>query len=857
MEFEQYLYDEFVAEANEHLATIEDDFLALEEQKDAPDPELVDKIFRAIHSVKGGSAFLDLNKINELSHAMENLLTLMREGETKPDPARIDALLKGVDLLSGMLADVKNSDAVNIEEIHARLTSLILGEDGAGTEAPEEKEPEEQDEPEKTATAGSESFPDTELDLEAVDFKSLLRRHDFIYLLKYDLSETSKAGGPDPSALVKELQSAGEIVDAKMTLASGEISSGLPEGPLLFEVLFATLIGEEYIEVVTGLPEDRIIPLEELKAEEPEKTHAPPEEEAPKETPEPAAQDEPAAPKPKDKPTPASGKSQAAGSSVRINVDILDKLMTLAGELVLVRNQQLLSMDRVDSSSRDIIQRLDVITTGLQEMIMRTRMQPVGNVFGKLPRIVRDLSNKLGKQITISITGNEVELDKTLLESMNDPLTHVVRNCCDHGIEPPEKRQELGKAPDGRITIRAYHEGGQINIEIKDDGAGIDPEMVKEKARSSGLKTDAELTQMNNKEIISMVMLPGFSTAKAISAVSGRGVGMDVVKHSIEDLGGSIDLDSWPGQGTSLHLRLPLTLAIIPCLIVLVGEHRFAIPQVNLEELVCLYDRDVYTKIEIAGSQEVYRLRKRLLPMVRLFEVLSRPEPFTKEIRIESAERHRRENERILEILDNHEAADPENPLKNGEDADADTWTDIPETLHFAVVKVGADRFGLIVDQVLGTEEIVVKAMHPSLKTQKCYSGATVMGDGGVALILDIEGVARHAGVFLEQQTEDLPGRTGTVSSAFDTQPILLFKSGQKERFALALPLIRRIEKISMDRIEQVGGKEFITVDETSALLLRLDKFLSVSPCAEKEEMFLILPKIHQPALRHPDVRNH
>ncbi|MDY7001519.1 MAG: chemotaxis protein CheA, partial [Thermodesulfobacteriota bacterium] len=556
MEFEQYLYDEFVAEANEHLATIEDDFLALEEQKDAPDPELVDKIFRAIHSVKGGSAFLDLNKINELSHAMENLLTLMREGETKPNPACIDALLKGVDLLSGMLADVKGSNAVDIEEIHARLTGLIREENG--TEAPEEERPEEQDEPKGPTKAGSESFPDTELDLAAVDFKSLLKEYDFIYLLKYDLSETSKAGGPDPASLVKELKDAGEIVDAKMTLASSEISFGLPEGPLLLEVLFATLIGEEYIEVVTGLSEDRIIPLEELKAEEPEETPVPAEEIKAEETPK-AAQDEPTDLEPKDKPAPATGKSQGAGGSVRINVDILDKLMTLAGELVLVRNQQLLSMDRVDSSSRDIIQRLDVITTGLQEMIMRTRMQPVGNVFGKLPRIVRDLSNKLGKQITISITGNEVELDKTLLESMNDPLTHVVRNCCDHGIEPPDKRQEMGKAPDGRITVRAYHEGGQINIEIKDDGAGIDPEMVKEKARTSGLKTEVELSQMSNKEIISMVMLPGFSTAKAVSAVSGRGVGMDVVKHSIEDLGGSIDLDSWPGQGTSLHLRLPLT----------------------------------------------------------------------------------------------------------------------------------------------------------------------------------------------------------------------------------------------------------------------------------------------------------
>jgi two-component system chemotaxis sensor kinase CheA len=568
--------------------------------------------------------------------------------------------------------------------------------------------------------------------------------------------------------------------------------------------------------------------------------------------------------------------TERGGGTIRINVSILDKLMTLAGELVLVRNQQLMSMERSDAANRDITQRLDIVTTELQGTIMRTRMQPIGNVLGKLPRIVRDLSMKLGKQITLDIKGNEVELDKTILESLTDPLTHIIRNCCDHGIEKPKERELAGKPPTGTVKVSAFHEAGQINIVIKDDGRGINPEKVGKSVVAKGLKSEADLAQMTDKEILNLIMLPGFSTAEQISDVSGRGVGMDVVKHSIEELGGSVELESWHGQGTSLHLRLPLTLAIIPCLIVKVDEHRFAIPQVNLVELVCLYDEEVHNKIEVAGIQEVYRLRDRLLPMVRLHEVLERPVPFTRDTKAGIAEKHRRRSARKLAEWEHRRAAErgrPEDGAKEDEASSADETAQAAqaaagnggqagtsrmvqpvedsasmETLNFAVVKVGADRFGLIVDQVLGTEEIVVKPLHPALKSLRCYSGATVMGDGAVSLILDIEGIARHAGVSLEQLSDEIVSQTAAGASRLDTQSILLFQSGRKEQFALALPLIRRIERIGMQQVEQVGQKEFITVDGVSTLVLRLDKFLSVSPCEERQEMFLILPKYcHQP----------
>ncbi|MGE4298828.1 MAG: chemotaxis protein CheW [Desulfovibrionaceae bacterium] len=865
MEFEQYLYDEFIAEANEHLLTIEEDFLELERNSQSPDPDLVDKVFRAIHSVKGGSAFLGLNKINQLSHAMENLLSMMREDQIKPESVYIEALLVGVDLLSSMVQDPLNSNDTDIEAIRERLVALGKGElPAAKKAAPAAPAPEPPAaEPPASSTVLAD-LPDSMLDLAGIDFPTLLTQYDYIYLLRCDLAQY-----PAPDTFIKDLQDSGAIVDATIAPVASDLKRGVPSGPLAFEAVYATLFDPDMVEVVTGLGSDDIRLLAELKqaqAEPEAEAAAPADEDAPAapET-EPAAPAQaapapPLAPKTAAPPAPQADapKSLPAsvdhkGSTIRINVGILDKLMTLAGELVLVRNQQLMTASsRSDPAARDIVQRLDIVTTELQSTIMRTRMQPIGNVLGKLPRIVRDLSNKLGKQISIDIVGNEVELDKTILESLNDPLTHIIRNCCDHGVEMPKAREAKGKDPQGRVLVRAYHEGGQINIEIKDDGAGIDPEKIKAKVLERGLRTESDLNAMSPKDILSLILLPGFSTAEKVSDISGRGVGMDVVKHAIEELGGSVELDSWVNHGTSIHLRLPLTLAIIPCLIVKVGKDRYAIPQVNLEELVCLYDDEVYNRIEVAGNQEVYRLRDRLLPMVRLIEVLQRPEPFSREIKGSISEKYRQENMALLERYkiardqENHEIDAPFGQDAEGGAVMAAAVHDrnlLHRTLNFAVVKVGPNRFGLIVDEVLGTEEIVVKPMHGALKHIKIYSGATVMGDGSVALILDIEGTAKHAGVSLEQLGDELSAPSPSGTSFLDTQSILLFRSGPTEQFAMALPLIRRIERIETKRVEPIGSKEFITVDGVSTLVLRLDKYLSVSPCKAEEDMFLILPK--------------
>ncbi len=501
-------------------------------------------------------------------------------------------------------------------------------------------------------------------------------------------------------------------------------------------------------------------------------------------------------------------------NTLRINVGLLDRLMTLAGELVLVRNQALLAIDPADPGVRRIVQRLNAVTSELQDAVMRTRMQPVGNLFNKFPRLVRDLARGLGKRADLVIEGQEVELDKSILEMLSDPLTHLVRNCCDHGIETPAERQQAGKPETGTITVRARHEGSQIHVTIHDDGRGIDVDRIKRKALQLGVKSAQELAAMGPREIMGLILLPGFTTAERVTDISGRGVGMDVVQTNVDKLGGALEIDSVPGEGSTFSLRLPLTVAIIPCLLVAVGEDRFAIPQKDLEELVCIFPGQGGNQIECAFDQEVYRLRQRLLPLVRLSEVLARRRPFTAADKSAIVEQYR---------LRGKEKASGGGPV------------------FFAVVRAGRSRYGLIVDRILNTEEVVVKPMQSTMKALRCYSGATIMGDGRVALILDLEGVAQHAGVSFDLPLEK-PGQIEELGER-DAQSVLLFQYGEREQFAMALPMIRRVVLLPSSRLERIGDREFVTIDGVSMRVLRLDKLLPVSPAPEMSQMYLLLPR--------------
>ncbi|MBR9980660.1 MAG: chemotaxis protein CheW [Desulfatitalea sp.] len=548
-------------------------------------------------------------------------------------------------------------------------------------------------------------------------------------------------------------------------------------------------------------------------------------------------------------------------TSLRVHVSLLDQLMTLAGELVLSRNQLLQSMASTDSRGSEVAgQRIDLITSELQEAIMLTRMQSIGNVFNKFPRVVRDLSRTLGKQVELSLEGQDVELDKTIIEAIGDPLTHLVRNAVDHGIETPDVRKRAGKNPVGQVFLRAYHEAGQVNIEIADNGKGLDGRVIAAKAVEKGLISEEQAKVMSAREKTNLIFLPGFSTAETITDVSGRGVGMDVVKTNLDQLGGIIDIDSETGKGTTIRIKLPLTLAIIPCQIVITGGERYAIPQVNLEELLRIPANQVSRRIERVGNANVVRLRGNLLPLIRLADIIGVPSVYTDpstgeakhDRRAALADRRSRKSapvtpEELAQDPTAASAADENTSTANARQG-KDRRYHAAGALNIVVVSTGAMKYGLVVDHLLDSEEIVVKPLGRDLKKCKGYAGATIMGDGRVALILDVSNLAKMGGLTTVESTaraaEVAQAEAEAQRAARDKQSLLLFRAADNEQFAAPLSLVERIEKIKRTDIERVGGQRVMKYRGGSLPLFSIDQVASVGPMAETENLLVIVSMV-------------
>ncbi len=462
-----------------------------------------------------------------------------------------------------------------------------------------------------------------------------------------------------------------------------------------------------------------------------------------------------------------------ADTTIRVDVALIDKLMTLVGELVLARNQiEQFALRLGDAPFARSVQRLNAITGELQEGVMKTRMQPVGHIWDRFPRIVRDLAAQCGKQVRLELEGKDTELDRSIVEAMKDPLAHIVRNAIDHGIELPAVRVARGKPAEGCLRMRAFHEGGYVIIEIRDDGGGIPPAKVKDKAIEKGLITIEQAANMSDAEAIMLVCTPGFSTADAVTNLSGRGVGMDVVKTNIEAIGGTLDIDSVVECGTTIRVKIPLTLAIIPALIVESGGDRYAIPQIHLREVVRLKIDYRTAQIEYVHNAPVYRLRGRLLPLAFLREQLELP------------------------------------------DCEA-------ETAYIAVLQTDGRQFGLVVDVVSDSQEIVVKPLGPDLKTLGIYAGATILGDGRVSLILDVLGLATRAGLH-----EIAEASKPSVSTSTGVQTLLVLGMGER-RLAIPMRHIARLEKIAVRAIERAGDLEVVQYRGEILPLVRFTQLLN------------------------------
>lgn len=668
------IVQEFLVESHENLDTLDGDLVALEQEPDSR--ELISRIFRTIHTIKGTSGFLAFGRLEGLTHAGESLLSRLRDGVQPVTPDTITTLLATLDGVRKLLAEIERTGVegdIDVSAIVEQINRQMAGESAPAAPAPAAPKP-------APAAPAAAETPES----------------------------------PAPEVVEPEVVAPAATVSPEVA----ELPTEAPLPPWITDL-------DDSLDGGSG-------PGTENTAQ----------------------------------------RRSIADSAIRVDVDVLDSLMNLVGELVLVRNQLVRAADGSDDPVVvRTTQRLNLITSELQEGIMKTRMQPIEHVWSKLPRVARDISQSLGKQVNLVMHGKETELDRTLLEAVKDPLTHLVRNAIDHGIESPEDRIAAGKPAEGTLTLRAYHESGHVAVEISDDGAGIDTSRVAQTAINRGLITAAQAARMEPRELMSLVFQPGFSTARKVTNVSGRGVGMDVVKTNIENVGGTVDVESSLGQGTTWRLTIPLTLAIIQAITVESAGERYVVPQVAVLELVHVDNRS--NRIEYAAGAPVYRLRGRLLPLVSLDQTLG-------------VDRGEGEGGRYVLVL-----------------------------------QADGRRFGMLVDRVLNTEEVVVKALTNRFKEIGVYAGATILGDGKVALILDVASLARRSNLATGGAERESADATDAATLASTADRLLVTNLGER-RVAIPLDSVTRLEEFAVDRIERVMGQEVVQYRGQILPLVRL-----------------------------------
>ncbi len=868
----------FIEESKEHMEGIESDFLQIEEMGAEIDSDLVNKVFRAIHSIKGGAGFLGLDKIKELSHSMENTLNLIRNSELIPTPDVISALLSALDTLREMIADFMASNDMDISEHVRTLTAVSSGEE-TPAETPQATEAAESDSGAETPVPAPAESADALVNIKLpdglvvfsvseADLAQARKGGRIIYLAQFDILNDIERKDRSPLDVIKEIQDTGILIESKVDMDVVGTLEDL-EGPTTvpFFTLFSTVLEPGIAPKLVGLDPWNVYQLLEdgsLKpiagkpksqkakskpAEKKKPAPAPPKEKAA-----PVAKPEvkTAAPKPAVAKPPASKPKTAAkqvrpkvsvkNTTLRVHVKLLDTLMNLAGELVLTRNQLLQNFNNNDASGMEgAVQRVDLITSELQEAIMSTRMQPVGMVFSKFQRVVHDMSKNLGKQVELVIEGEGVELDKTIIEAIGDPLTHLVRNSMDHGIEMPEVRAQAGKKLPATLKLSAFHEAGQVNIDVMDDGGGIDPQKIKAKALEKGFVEKAELENMSDNELIRLIFKPGFSTAEKVTEVSGRGVGMDVVFSNLSKLGGSVDIESKLGVGTTIHIKLPLTLAIIPSLIIEVAKARYAIPQVNLVELVRIPAAQIHERIEKIEDAALLRLRGELLPIVRVSDILNLRRTYTDK---ETGEEKpcRRSNipdRRSPELTETDLLETPEEKERRQKRIDRRKNPD--SAYNIVIVNAGELNYGLIVDNLLDSEEIVVKPLGRHFRGIQTYAGATILGDGKAALILDIMGLSHEMNLKVVKERLAETKIHQKLEGTSDAQSLLLVHNGEDEQFAIPLGLVSRIEKIKRSEIELTSGKQTLKYRGGSLLLCSIEEVANVKPREDVDNPFVII----------------
>ena len=781
------LVEDYLAECREHLGTIETDLLAIEQSGAGIDEQLVNRVFRAAHSIKGGAGFFGLTTIRELAHKTENALDLIRSRQMVPTAEAVGILLLAFDKLRELIANHRQSNDANIDEFVGALVSLTTG----SLPAAERNSLTELVDVEVADGA-------KHIQVSAFDLNQARKGGKFIYLIEYDLIHDIERRGQTPWEVFKRLMGCGAILETLLDMDSAGTLEDDSSNRLLLEVLYATVFEPDMLEGLVDVPPERVRLIEKNGSVRPMGGTPVPKTTASVET-------LPPVPIPIDDAPKAAAPSAvpAAETTIRLNVSLLDSLMTLAGELVLSRNQLNESLARQDDRGiRSGAQRVSLVTSELQEIVTMTRMQPVAGLFSKFPRLVRDLARTLAKDVQLQLAGTEVEIDKSILEGLSDPLTHMVRNAVDHGIESRAGRAAACKPAMGTVTLKASHQAGQVVIEIADDGKGLAVEKVVASSIAKGLVTREQAQSLSEREKLALIFLPGVSTAEKVSDVSGRGVGMDVVKTNLDRLGGKIEIDSAPGRGSAFRIKLPLTLAIIPSLLVSDGGERYAIPQVNVGELIRIPAAQLAERTDRVGDAVVLNVRDRLVPLLFLAEALGTPRT--------------RESARALNVV---------------------------------LVDTGAFEYGLVVEELHDTVEIVVKPLGRHMKGLHDYAGATILGDGRVAVILDVAGVAARAKLSAGKaaaacrQTD-----AGGTGSAGELHALLLFQNAPGENCAVPIEQVSRIERVLPEKIEYLGGRRTMQYRGASLPLVSLHDTAKVGELtAEQGWVVIVFERLGRP----------
>lgn len=845
---------EFKTEALELLETAEKSLLKLDEGATF-EPEY-NAIFRTFHNLKGAAGMMEFVALQSHMHSLENILTRFKETGAIPKEY-IDLFLRGIDATRTILDgkevqfNFEVSASVSAETPASALADspIASSEKSLTTEstqkAPMEDSPAEHlqsvaNESQNASTKQSKSensAPETAAaGLQESMLQEFLSEGEECIERIFHTIEKIQHGQKNEghidqvyrdihslkgSAYLLGFQTLGElshvmedalapIRDQKRDLNTTEYDS-LCEGIGLIEKMFGVIKNksnqfpvEEVQKLISKIQKKENIEQKERIEQKGEVPLATPKQESGSAAVETVA--------PEKKVTPASNPISAASapvaeaqdaekaeanSTVRVPVGLLDKLMTLVGEMVLVRNQVIQYSSKSDDLAfLNLSQRLNVVTGEIQGEMMKTRMQPIGNILNKFQRVVRDISKDLKKKIELEVEGADTELDKTLLEAIKDPLTHIVRNSCDHGIESPEVRQGKGKSEVGHLKIRAFHEGGQVIVEIRDDGKGLHRDVLVKKALEKGILSAEKANTISDREAMNLIFAPGFSTAAQVTNLSGRGVGMDVVRSNVEKIGGSVELDSQPDRGTCIKLKIPLTLAIVPAMIVRSANEQYAIPQIKLVELVRVEKSGQEDKIEYLQGKPVYRLRGNLLPLLDLKAVMGIPGHDTKK------------------------------------------FTEEAEAVNIVVLQSEKNQFGLIVDEIQDTADIVVKPLNRLLKSLAIYSGATVLGDGSVALILDVAGLAAKQFRAKEGKEDSLKAGLedqAQMKKTEESQEFLMFRVNSPTKHAVFLGYVHRLEEFKASSIELSGSQKVVRYRNAILPIISVSESLGYPTTAKKE----------------------